>query len=259
MIGVAALLLAGVACGGGGDAEKDDAEPRAPLVAPPADSVDGISAGAVAAGVPTWRSYVATGREEVGGIEVFDSPGGEVQATVPNPGELGVPSVFLVRKLDVSGPDDATWHEVWLPIRPNGSHGYVRGEDVNLSYHDYRLRVSLSEHRLRLYTAGVLTETYPVGVGDDRTPTPGGTFYTKELLEPTNRGGPYGSYAYGLSGFSNTLTEFAGSDGVVGIHGTDEPATVGQDVSAGCIRMRNDDIEDLVRRLPVGVPVDIIA
>ena len=51
----------------------------------------------------------------------------------------------------------------------------------------------------------------------------------------------------------------AGGDGVVGLHGTDQPDTVGQDVSAGCIRMRNDDIEQLVERLPLGVPVEIIA
>ena len=107
--------------------------------------------------------------------------------------------------------------------------------------------------------AGQLTATYPVGVGQDRTPTPGGTFYTKELLQPTNRGGPYGTFAYGLSGFSNTLTSFAGSDGVVGIHGTDQPDTVGTDVSAGCIRMNNADINELARRLPLGVPVEIVA
>jgi lipoprotein-anchoring transpeptidase ErfK/SrfK len=46
---------------------------------------------------------------------------------------------------------------------------------------------------------------------------------------------------------------------VVGLHGTDQPDSVGRDVSAGCIRMRNDDIEQLVERLPLGVPVEIIA
>lgn len=256
-----AVLALVAACGGGDDTASEDVPPeaRAPLVDPPSGRVEGVSAEAVASGVPDWRSYVATGHDEIDTVEVFTTPGGDSQASVPNRGEDGFPAVFLVRKLNVDGPDDTTWHEVWLPVRPNGSHGYVRGDDVSLSYHDYKLRVKLSDHRLQLFTAGQLTKEYRVGVGDDRTPTPGGTFYTKELLEPTNRGGPYGTHAFGLSGFSNTLTQFAGSDGVVGIHGTDQPASVGQDVSAGCIRMRNDDIDELARRLPLGVPVEIEA
>ena len=71
--------------------------------------------------------------------------------------------------------------------------------------------------------------------------------------------GPYGSYAYGLSGFSNVLTSFGGGDGVIGIHGTNDPSSIGQDVSHGCIRLQNADIERLVRFLPLGTPVDILA
>ncbi|MBK7021095.1 MAG: L,D-transpeptidase [Candidatus Microthrix parvicella] len=259
-VGILALLASVAGCGGGDSEVVDEGpQPRAPMVNAPSLPIEGIAASAVATGVPTWRSYVATGKEDLASVPVFKAPGGEQIATVPNRTNDGFPAVFLVRRLDVPGPDATVWHEVWLPIRPNGSHDYVRGDDVTLSYHDYKLRVNLSDHRLSLYTAGQLTATYPVGVGQDRTPTPGGTFYTKELLQPTNRGGPYGTFAYGLSGFSNTLTSFAGSDGVVGIHGTDQPDTVGTDVSAGCIRMNNADINELARRLPLGVPVEIVA
>ena len=115
--------------------------------------------------------------------------------------------------------------------------------------------MKLSDHKVELFTAGVLTDTFPVGVGEDATPTPGGTFYTKELLKPTNRGGPYGSYAYGLSGFSNTLTEFAGGDGVVGLHGTDQPDSIGNAVSHGCIRAPEAVMEQLNSLLSLGTPV----
>jgi len=60
-----------------------------------------------------------------------------------------------------------------------------------------------------------------------------------------------------LSGFSNQLTSFAGGDGVIGIHGTNDPSTIGQTVSHGCIRMHNADIEKLVPVLPLGTPVEI--
>ncbi len=69
----------------------------------------------------------------------------------------------------------------------------------------------------------------------------------------------YGTFAYGLSGFSNVLKSFAGGSGVIGLHGTNDPSVIGQDVSAGCIRMRNEDIERLVPILPLGTPVEIVA
>jgi lipoprotein-anchoring transpeptidase ErfK/SrfK len=96
-------------------------------------------------------------------------------------------------------------------------------------------------------------------VGRGQTPTPGGLYYIKELLRPPDPTTVYGPYAYGLSGFSNVLTSFAGGEGVVGIHGNNDPTVLGQDVSAGCIRMGNPEITRLVEQigLPLGVPVEI--
>jgi lipoprotein-anchoring transpeptidase ErfK/SrfK len=42
------------------------------------------------------------------------------------------------------------------------------------------------------------------------------------------------------------------------IHGTNEPHTIGQAVSSGCIRMLNKDVIDLYNRVPVGAPVVVI-
>ena len=39
------------------------------------------------------------------------------------------------------------------------------------------------------------------------------------------------------------------------IHGSNEPETIGQAVSSGCIRMTNDDVKDLYERVPVGAKV----
>ena len=43
-----------------------------------------------------------------------------------------------------------------------------------------------------------------------------------------------------------------------GIHGTWEPATLGKQSSAGCIRMRNSDVEELFMLVPEGTPVTIV-
>jgi len=42
------------------------------------------------------------------------------------------------------------------------------------------------------------------------------------------------------------------------IHGTNEPDTIGHDVSAGCIRLRNNDVADLYERVPVGTKVVVL-
>ena len=48
------------------------------------------------------------------------------------------------------------------------------------------------------------------------------------------------------------------ADGVIGIHGTNEPELIGTDVSHGCVRMRNADILDLeAHQVPLGMPVNI--
>ena len=95
----------------------------------------------------------------------------------------------------------------------------------------------------------------------NRGPTPGGIYYLKELLQPPSPNGPYGTYAYGLSGFSNVLESFNGGPGVIGIHGTNDPSAIGTDVSSGCIRLNNAVIERLVNDigLPLGTPVESLA
>ena len=42
------------------------------------------------------------------------------------------------------------------------------------------------------------------------------------------------------------------------IHGTNEPWTIGQNVSSGCIRMMNDDVVDLYDRVKIGASVKVI-
>ena len=43
------------------------------------------------------------------------------------------------------------------------------------------------------------------------------------------------------------------------LHGTNDPSTIGHNVSSGCIRLTNDDITDLYNRTPVGTKVIVLA
>ena len=62
--------------------------------------------------------------------------------------------------------------------------------------------------------------------------------------------------AFGTSARSSTATGWP-AGGFVGIHGTDRPDLVPGRVSHGCIRMRNRDVVELAKRLPVGTPLTV--
>ena len=199
-------------------------------------------------------SFVAEAAVPV--VAVTATPGGaDTLFEFADPIPSGGPLVFLVDDFD--GLDH---YRVLLPTRPNGSFGWVRSSDVTLTRHNYALQVRLDDFVLTLFDRERPIFETTVGVARDNAPTPLGRYYTTELLRPPRPDTLYGAYAYGLSGYSEVLTEFAGGDGQLGIHGTNDPSTLGTNVSSGCIRLHNDDISLLVEDigLPVGVPVEVI-
>jgi lipoprotein-anchoring transpeptidase ErfK/SrfK len=186
-------------------------------------------------------------------VPIYDAPHSpSSKQSLTNPDTYGQPLTFLV----LDQQDD--WVKVALPVRPNGSSGWVQLEKVSLKRTPFRLKVALGAHELRLFKDGALSQTFPIGVGTSETPTPGGTYYLRVLIKTTNPSGAYGPYAYGLNGFSQVLNDFAGGDGVIGLHGTNDPSSIGKDVSHGCIRLRNADITTLAKILPLGTPVEIL-
>ncbi|MEM9654487.1 MAG: L,D-transpeptidase [Actinomycetota bacterium] len=169
-----------------------------------------------------------------------------------NPTEYDGPLVFQA----LSPPADG-WLEVLLPIRPNGTAGWIPADEVELTINPYRIEIDASAYELTVYRNDKPALTTTVAIGTGNTPTPLGRFYLVALLRPRNQDGPYGSYAYGLSGHSETLDSFNGGDGGIGIHGTNRPDLLGQDVSHGCIRVANPTIEEMAAFLPLGTPVHI--
>jgi hypothetical protein len=254
------LAVVAVACG-------DDEDALTPIERGTASTIDlgdGSSDPQVEPASLEYRSYVATGREGVTTIDVYDAPDGAVVNSFDNPRLINddpnapVPAVFLLTEaVDLDDPPD--WVEVYLPVRPNGSKGWLRSEDVELSGHDYHLEVRLADFNLKAFRGDEVVLDAPIAVAADNTPTPGGLFYTIELIAPPDPDGPYGPFAYGLSGFSEVLESFNGGNGQLGIHGTNQPELMGQKVSHGCIRLRNEDITRLADELPLGVPVQVIA
>ncbi len=197
-------------------------------------------------------TIVATGSAADVVARADADPDAEVVARFANPGTNGLPPVF-----QVVGPIDGPWLQVLLPIRPNGSTGWLRSSDVDLARNLYRIVIVTEEHRLVVYRNDDIVVDTEVAIGTGATPTPLGSFYLTELLQPPDPSGPYGTYAFGLSGFSETLRSFNGGDGVIGIHGTNDPDALGTDVSHGCIRVANETIDEMASFLPLGTPVSI--
>lgn len=107
----------------------------------------------------------------------------------------------------------------------------------------YRIIVDLSDRRLHLLSGNRVVRTYPVGIGKMLTQTPAGD-YTIVNKQP-NPGGPFGAYWMGLSRPH------------YGIHGTNDPSSIGKQVSHGCIRMYNSDVVGLAKLVSIGTRVTI--
>ena len=221
--------------------------------------------------IPAYRSFIAQANDDVGELMIYDSPGGEQKkldayatgdfqpVMINNPLESGAIASFLVKTPAVES-SAGLFHEVYLPVRPNFSKGFVRDEDVTIFHTDKSVEISLGNRTLSILDEGEQVASYSVAIGTDENPTPTGLFFIKELLTPIQQNGSYGALAYSLSGHSESILdsdEFP--DGVVGVHGTNKPELIGQAVSHGCVRMDNGSILDLqAREIPLGTPVQII-
>ncbi len=249
-LGVALLTLALAGCGGAGPVAD-----KAATLAPSASSAMADEHLRVQLGGSEGVALIASadGPE----VDVWDSPGGTVVQTIHADEVLTVPETtpltFLIKE------ERADWYEIYLPVRPNGATGWVPASRVEVTATSFRLDAYLGDHELVLTQAGDTLETYSIGVGRSDMPTPGGVYFLREVLQPPDPDDVYGVYAYGLSGFSPVLDSFRGGDAVIGLHGTNEPESIGTDVSHGCLRMVNDDIAELVEiyGLPLGTPVYI--
>ncbi|RUL51655.1 MULTISPECIES: L,D-transpeptidase family protein [Lysinibacillus] len=107
----------------------------------------------------------------------------------------------------------------------------------------YQIEVSVNGRWLRLKRDGVTQKQYPIAVGKILNQTPIGNYII--INKAPNPGGPFGTMWMSLS-----------KQGY-GIHGTNNPSSIGHAVSRGCIRMHNKDVEELARTIPIGTPVSI--
>jgi hypothetical protein len=166
-----------------------------------------------------------------------------------NPTYFGNPLRFGV--LSVQGD----WVEVLLQARPNGQVGWVRASDVLLTTHDAVIELDLTTRQLVARLDGEVIVETPATIGLDANPTPPGRYFISEVIPQSWTGGPFGPAIMATSAYSEKLQLFEDGLPIVALHGTNEPNTIGEKASNGCIRIDNDLITLLAERMPPGVPL----
>ncbi|MBI4226716.1 MAG: L,D-transpeptidase family protein [Candidatus Omnitrophica bacterium] len=131
------------------------------------------------------------------------------------------------------------------------------GRTLKVPAVSFSVVVDKSQNLLTLKANEEVVKTYAVSTGkEDQTPV--GTFtivnklvdppwYTAQGVIPA--GSPENILGSRWLGFSKPS---------YGIHGTTDPSTIGQSVTAGCVRMRNAEVEELYAFLPLGADVTIV-
>ncbi len=140
-------------------------------------------------------------------------------------------------------------------------HRIREGQAIKVIHGPLRTVVHKKAYRLDVYVGDVLVRSFPVGLGmDDSTPT--GEWRVKNKLENPTYYPPRGGAIISADDPANPLGErWIGLEGVsgealsqerYGVHGTNEPDSIGKSVSLGCVRMQNSDVEQLYSYLVEG-------
>lgn len=106
--------------------------------------------------------------------------------------------------------------------------------------------VDTQKLKLTIFTDNRPFHSFPIALGKGQTPSPIGNF--KIIQKAQNWGSGFGTRWLGLNVPWGTF----------GIHGTNNPSSIGNYKSHGCIRMYNNQVEELYRLIPVNTPVIIV-
>jgi len=120
--------------------------------------------------------------------------------------------------------------------------------------------INKATNRLAYYSNGTLQKEFKVATGKSRSLTPEGKFkivskivnrpYYKGHIPGGDPSNPLGNRWLGLNARGTWGTTY-------GIHGNNDPSSIGKYVSHGCVRMYDNEVEWLYKQVPVNTPVII--
>jgi lipoprotein-anchoring transpeptidase ErfK/SrfK len=152
------------------------------------------------------------------------------------------------------------WVRLLLPIRPDGTTGWIPRANVVLLHTRYWVIVDRRSRTVAVQRNGHRLRRVRAVVGKAATPTPDGLAAIYEKDPQPDPTGFLGPWALPLTILSNVLHNFGGGPGRVAIHGRDGASLLnplGSAASHGCIRIDNGPITWMAHHLPQGTPVEI--
>jgi hypothetical protein len=187
------------------------------------------------------------------GATVRRWPGGPAMGTMAATSPLGAHSWSWA----LSTTSNHRWARIVLPWRPNGQSGWINLAGRRVTRTAIWVRADLSRRTVTLMKGRSPLVVFKSAVGTASTPTPTGRFSVTDLVATGDPYGPFGWYAFGLSGHQPNLPAGWGGGDQLAIHGTNNPASIGTAASAGCLRVSAAALGTLKRYLRVGTPVVI--
>jgi LysM repeat protein len=151
-------------------------------------------------------------------------------------------------------------YELIMRLNRMSSPSLVAGETIKVIQGPIHVEILKGRYELQAWLGDVCLRIYPVGIGAENK-TPEGTFLVKsKLKDPPYQPQHKPASEHRASGApDNPLgTRWIDIGDHYGIHGTIDPASIGRSVTEGCIRMHNEDVEELYDLLVLGASKVII-
>ena len=165
-----------------------------------------------------------------------------------------VPIVLWVEATNAKG----TWGRVELPYVWPRIDGWIRLAGLTRETTFVHVAVDLSERRVVVFKRDERLYSVAGATGAWSTPTPTGEYVVTDRV-PFPSGGALGTFAFGISGIQPRLPAGWSGGNQLAIHGTDNPASIGTNASAGCVRVTEWALDRFKPLLRLGTPVLIHA
>jgi lipoprotein-anchoring transpeptidase ErfK/SrfK len=162
------------------------------------------------------------------------------------------PTVAWVQRVSLDG----RFGELAVPYSATGTMGWIPLRGLQRRSTFLQVDVDLSRHRVVVERRGRVLFGARAAIGAPSSPTPTGRYFVTDRVSFPS-GGALGTYAFGISGIQPNLPDGWTAGNQLAIHGTNDPASIGRSVSAGCVRVSAAALRRLIPLLRLGTPVVI--
>ena len=190
---------------------------------------------------------------DVAGAAVHRWPGGPVSGSIAATTPLGSHSWAWA----LATTRNHRWAHVVLTWKPNGRTGWVRLAGRRRVHVAYWVKADLSQRLLWLMRGRHPLVAFRAADRHPLHPHSHGQVLRHRPGRHRRPSGPFGWFAFGLSGHQPNLPAGWGGGDQLAIHGTNEPSSIGTAASAGCLRVTAQALSRLRRHLRLGTPVVI--